>query len=494
MTARVGWRRARRAAAGLLGAGVLAAAVAGPVVAPRVAGAQGETPVSADVSADVPSIAARSRARGPHLDTWWYRSLRLGEVHRQATGKGVTIAVIDSGIDLDQPELRGADIRLMASPCLDYRRPFSTRDSVSWHGTAVVSSIVGNGVGFDGPGSGVMGVAPDATILFWDTTEQGRGGSDEGQGNISCDDATLRATERRAARRADIVNSSYSGGQGVFDAKVLAPLLRENRSVLVAAAQSKDSTLSDRTLGYEMPASMPGVVSVNAYDADLEPWAKSDTQVVPSLQDREELYYDQPVFFPVVAAPGVGIEAPGNPEDSGGPPRTESGTSLAVPMVSGTLALVSEKYPEATPNQLIQHLIHHTGAPKFGWYDDYGFGNVFPRQLLANDPTSWPDENPLLEGPEAAAEKFPQGSDTVEPSPDAVTGETQESPPPDDDAGGSPDEGGQSAAAEDAGGGPPGWAWPAGAAVVLAAGGVGAWGFRRGRSGQARTGTSTGGN
>ena len=64
------------------------------------------------------------------------------------------------------------------------------------------------------------------------------------------------------------------------------------------------------------------------------------------------------------------------------------------------LALVKSKYPEATGNQLIQHLIHFVfGAEDdstWGWRRDIGFGSASVPNMLAHDPTGWPDENPLL--------------------------------------------------------------------------------------------------
>ena len=80
-------------------------------------------------------------------------------------------------------------------------------------------------------------------------------------------------------------------------------------------------------------------------------------------------------------------------------------------MVAGSLALVKEKYPEASGNQLVQHLIHLTGGTReYGWDGDYGFGIVSVEEMLAEDPSGWPDANPLLAGPKRAVADYPMSA------------------------------------------------------------------------------------
>ena len=73
------------------------------------------------------------------------------------------------------------------------------------------------------------------------------------------------------------------------------------------------------------------------------------------------------------------------------------GTSVATPLVAGFLALAMEKWPEATNRQILQSLIR-TAARDDGveWDPGYGYGLANLRGLLTEDPTSLPDENPLL--------------------------------------------------------------------------------------------------
>ena len=110
----------------------------------------------------------------------------------------------------------------------------------------------------------------------------------------------------------------------------------------------------------------------------------------------------------MISAPGVEVEAPGVSDSGSSSNGVRSGTSDATAIVSGLLALVKEKYPDATANQLIQHLIHNPGGDVgYAWDQDYGFGIASVTNMLKSDPQEWPDENPLVDGPERALADFP---------------------------------------------------------------------------------------
>ena len=130
-----------------------------------------------------------------------------------------------------------------------------------------------------------------------------------------------------------------------------------------------------------------------------------------------------------VAGPGVGILNQGGSEDQKWESQsTASGTSYATPVVSGFLALVKQKYPKATGNQLIQTLIHNTGAgdhkPVFDASNKLGYGIVSITSMLAVDPTTYPDVNPLVSTAAGASPTAQQiaGKSTVSPSPTVSAG------------------------------------------------------------------------
>ena len=115
---------------------------------------------------------------------------------------------------------------------------------------------------------------------------------------------------------------------------------------------------------------------------------------------------------PMITAPGVDVTGirwvPGRGWQSG---QSRTGTSDAAPIVAGALALVKAKYPDATGNQLIQQLIHNTasGTVRLGPHLRLRAA-LDVEAMLANDPTGWPDVNPLLKGPRRALEDYPMSS------------------------------------------------------------------------------------
>ena len=82
-----------------------------------------------------------------------------------------------------------------------------------------------------------------------------------------------------------------------------------------------------------------------------------------------------------------------------GAPTTTSGTSNATALVSGMLALARQKWPDATTNQILQSLVHSGLNPDHEWNQKTGYGAAALGSLVNDDPTQYPDENPLLNKP-----------------------------------------------------------------------------------------------
>lgn len=373
---------------------------------------------------------------------WWYEAMRLDEAHQKgATGKGVTVALIDSGLDMRAPELRGQDVRLRTTCRGAQARPLTGEQSD--HGTAMAALIVGSGKGNAPGGVGVAGVAPDATLLAFDAY----------LGGMPCDGYELADQIDQAVEDgADVISMSLNWDDGVEPA-----VLRAMRAGVVVVGGMSSSDGNPESAMY--PAATAGVVAVQAVDQDARPWSKT----LPS--DKA-----------VIAAPGVEVGAGGWSPATGrfDSLRYSTGTSDATAIVSGALAAVKSAYPEATGNQLVQHLIHEVGGEKnFDWDSTYGFGIASVTEMLRSDPGQWPDENPLLEGPKAAVRDYPAWvSSEVEDPP----GKGENAPTADDggEAGSTKDseESDASSVAPDAapdesGSGVPGWVWPVGGAAVL---------------------------
>lgn len=342
---------------------------------------------------DIPS--AEDRAAG----LWYLDALGIADVQNQGLrGQGIKIAVVDSGINLQAAELQGANITVVGGTCLnqDTNQPFpadSTDPELSAHGTAVVAMLVGNGRAQDG-GQGTVGIVPDAEIEFFAagppvTSEQeDRGwqsacvtGKDE-KGEYDGDaweDAALAASRSGAS----IISISLGGSALTFRAALTQAAARG--SIVVGAIPNP--TKPGESRGGAYPGAGNGTVAVNGVDADGQVLGKSANSAGFRQWGSDNA---------AITAPGVSLLSVG---DDWNPARGD-GTSLATPLVAGSLALAKEKFPQATNDQLVQAAMRTTGGQVHGelpaWNEEYGYGALSVPGLLTIDPTTLPDSNPLF--------------------------------------------------------------------------------------------------
>ena len=385
-----------------------AAVVLVPVLAGSVAHASTLSPEvvgDADVSgAAATSTLSADRAEG----LWYFDAFHVGDAHAAGyTGEGVTVAVIDGSINPDLRVFEGADLTVVGPPC-DLPGVDSTGTSSDFefarHGTGVTALVIGTGVGEDG-GESTLGVAPDATVLFYGVGTdvvgvETRGCLDEAGDPVSAYDLAIEAAVDAGA---DIISISrtFDGGQtGV------ARALHEGVIVLTALT----NTGGDRVQAYSVE--LNGVVSVQAVDE----FAAINTHdvdgvEVPNLDPRVD-----------VAGPGVHILVPGSLSEGWSGGSLVDGTSAATPIVAGFLAVVAQKYPEATSNQLLQSLIHNTGGEDHPLtYDPsgaYGYGIASLTHMLRVDPTQYEDVNPFI-----TDEDLPLPEEIAEAGDDQATAE-----------------------------------------------------------------------
>ncbi len=419
-------------------------------------------PAAADPGAAAPVLGGTTAAT-PKPMGWWYDAIGVANAHKQATGKGVTVAMWDFKFAGGARELEGQDVVLRAYCDRTKVRPNGRYEGE--HGTSMASLIVGNGRGTGPGGAGIGGVAPDSRVLFYgmnpspvDPEPERFSGCDGYRAGWQVDDALRRG--------ATVFNFSVTGFGGGYLEKALLKATTTGKAVVVASAGEYEAgALSG--VGY--PAGTPGFVAVNAVDDQAKAWKRN-----PLTNRSGAPLRDITSRFVVVSAPGVqtpvlrlvdGRWKSGVPTD---------GTSQAAAIVSGMVALVREKYPDATGNQLVQHLIHNTGRTSYGWDRYYGFGIPNLKEMLAEDPAGWPDVNPLLKGPKAALEDFPDSvyqdpaSQDEDPSVSSSPAASSSSAQPDSQSDGS-DGGGDADAAPAADSGLPVWVWPVGALVLAAA-------------------------
>ncbi|KAB1141279.1 S8 family serine peptidase [Streptomyces luteolifulvus] len=263
------------------------------------------------------------------------------------TGKGVDIAVLDTGLDATHPDFAG---RIKESR--DFSDSGGTKDTVG-HGTHVASIALGSGAG--GPGAAYRGVAPDASLLVGKVC-----------GDEYCDDSAIIAGMEWAAQRgADIVNLSLgtedaSDGQDPLSL-ALNDLTDRYGTLFVAAAGNSycwEPTISG-------PAAADEALAVGAVDAH------DVMSVYSSCGPRPGDH----AVKPDLAAPGDDIAAARAAGTSIGEPVDElytrlSGTSMATPHVAGAAALLAQRHPDWSGRQLKAALVSSTdpaaAQPVFG--------------------------------------------------------------------------------------------------------------------------------
>ncbi|MCX7001800.1 MAG: S8 family serine peptidase [bacterium] len=222
-------------------------------------------------------------------------------------GAGVTVALLDTGVDGSHPDLAGRVLGgyNFVDDNLD------TRDSHG-HGTACAGIIAGTGTANDG----VQGIAPQAYLLPVKVMD------DQGRGNSF---AVVEGIVYAVERGAQVINLSIGTRT---DAQIVREAIAyaTKRGVLIVAASGNDGM--EQVL---MPSAYPEVVCVGAVDGELQHASFSN--------------YGDEVD---VVAPGVGVYTCG----ANGTRTYFSGTSSAAPFVAGALAVLRGRNPQADADEL----------------------------------------------------------------------------------------------------------------------------------------------
>ncbi|MER6071036.1 S8 family peptidase [Streptomyces sp. NPDC001817] len=300
------------------------------------------------------------------------------------TGKGVKVAVLDTGVDTGHPDLKD---QVIASK--NFSGAADATDHYG-HGTHVASIVAGTGAKSGGK---YRGVAPDARIL------NGKVLDDTGSGD---DSGILAGMEWAAQQGASVVNLSLGG----YDSPGIDPLeaevdkLSATKGILFAIAAGNDGPHSIGS-----PGSADAALTVGAVDKKDKLADFSSTG--PRLGDY--------AIKPDVTAPGVDITAAAAKgsvidQEVGEKPEgylTISGTSMATPHVAGAAAILKQEHPDWGYAELKGAL---TGSAKGGTYTPYqqGSGRIAVdrayRQTVIADPVSvnfglqqWPhtDDKPV---------------------------------------------------------------------------------------------------
>ena len=274
-------------------------------------------------------------------------------------GSGVTVAVLDTGVDASVPDLAGS---VTVGPDETAGTDPSGYQPPHLHGTYIASLIAGHGSGA-GRRSGIIGIAPAARILsvrvILDNSEPGFGAF----ANESASDNAVGAGIRYAVQHgARVINMSLGSIAPTKNLRAALAYAAARGVVLVAAAGNDGAPQSGYT-PYSYPAAIPGVIAVAAVGANGTRASFSE--------DNSSV---------VLSAPGVGVIGAG----PGGSYLEADGTSPASAIVAGVATLIRAKYPRLTPFQVEQALISSTTRrPPGGYRPATGFGEVNAPAALA---------------------------------------------------------------------------------------------------------------
>ncbi len=303
----------------------------------------------------------------PRQKEWPLAYFHADEVWQHGAGQGVTVAIVDSGVDAQHPDLRG-----QIEPGTSFGGTSSDgMTDQDGHGTGMASYIAGTGQA--GNGEGVIGLAFKARVLSIAVKPKGVTASDYARG--------IRYAADHGAKVINISGGGSEDGPELQDATRYAAA---HDAVVVAAAGNS----GDLNGVIDHPAADPGVVAVAGTDDNGQPWA--DSEFGPQV---------------VLAAPATNQESAYLHGSYG----LGDGTSASAAWVSGAAAVVRGLHPDWTAGQTIRQLINTAHKPdgSHGRDDHYGYGIVDPLAAVTTPLAPGPTTNPLLTSGDNSQDQAP---------------------------------------------------------------------------------------
>jgi len=302
-------------------------------------------------------------------------------------GAGIGVAVIDSGITNWHDDLTGASSAQRVDAFVDFVNGRTQPYDDYGHGTHVAGIIGGNGTDSDG---GRTGIAPAVRLIGLKVLDA------SGHGRMS---DVIAALDWVVTHRDDfnirVVNLSVAGG--VYEPYDTDPLtLAAERAVragivVVTAAGNYGRSPDGKTVygGITAPGNSPWVLTVGA--SSHQGTVDRSDDILAAFSSRGPTLLDHGAK-PDLVAPGVGIESlsdpnsafytsqaayllPGTVPTSYLPYLSQSGTSMAAPVVAGTVALMLQANPALTPNA-VKAILQYT-AQRYDGYDALSQGAGF---------------------------------------------------------------------------------------------------------------------
>ena len=353
-------RVARRSAAGTAAVAVLACGLPLAGATPSAAAERVRTTLTDDdVRFQVDDTSCSFPSDIIKGTPWSLQRVVLDQLWQDTKGKGVKVAVIDTGVDTVNAQLKGA-----VANGTDFLHKGGTgkTDPTVGHGTKVAGIIAARKL----DGTGFVGLAPESTIIPI------RQNDDKGSGNV---DTMIKAIKYAADAGAKVINISQDTASkmdpDVDAAFRQAVKYAQDRGALIVAAAGNDG--ADGKVKETFPAAYPGVLAVAASD-----------------RNNARAPFSQSGPFVGVAAPGIDmvstVPVGGNCVDQG--------TSFAAPYVSGVAALIRAKHPDWSYKQVITQIEQTADRTKAGRDDFVGWGVIDPAAAVNDDTTA-----PSADGP-----------------------------------------------------------------------------------------------
>lgn len=303
----------------------------------------------------VPSARADDVITSDDQPYYTLYNLKNAREHNR-TGKGVTIAILDTWVDMSAPELAGANVEIVE------KCPITTGKKLSFHGTAVTSILASRAYGW----------APDAKYIVLPT-------STETVKDDPCMWTDTEAIHEAIFRDVDFISLQIGALQTYanddFEDAVYHATARD--IVIIQSAGNEGSAAGTDAKVTD------GVVAISSVNKDFAPSEFSSFGRGTSLS----AYGEDITVREQDPSGALGEIVTGR-----------KGTSYAAPMVTGLLALGKDKWSKATNLQLLRSLVS-TAAPcasdKSAVY--CGFGTINPGDFMKQDPTTLEDSNPLLD-------------------------------------------------------------------------------------------------
>ncbi|MGA5871659.1 S8 family serine peptidase [Streptomyces cinereoruber] len=293
--------------AGMIGSGRLRRALLGATAATAL-------------TAALVGVAPTAAAADVRSQQWYLDAMGAEDIWKKATGKGIKVAVIDSGVNPSTPSLKGKVLK--GWDASDMKG--DETDDYSSHGTDMAELIVGSGAS-----GGVRGLAPDAMVIPYRV-------SDTERQNEQAVNAFDMEQAIRAAANSDAQIINISMGSDYTDIYTQEALQFANeKGKLVFAAAGNDAKKGNK-LHY--PAAYPEAVAV----------AATDRKGVVADYSQHGDYID-------IAAPGSDI--PGWCDKEFKSYCTGNGTSNATAIASATAALIWSVHPDWTANQVLRVML-----------------------------------------------------------------------------------------------------------------------------------------